>query len=328
VNTQLRKTSYELARCAICGGSESSEIADEESIQREFEMAWSFHTTRLRHPVPLPYLTDRVVFSQSPPLRLVQCADCTHIYRNPRERAETVRRTYSDNDLDETVLESLFENQRAEYRGQLARLMAFSPGIKHGLEVGSYVGGFLAAATERGISFEGIDVSAVAASFAAKKGLHIHHRDIEDFSGGGSFDAVAIWNTFEQLPNVHNAALVSRRLLRDGGALVVRVPNAEFYTQWRRRLDGPLSSLAEHLLAHNNLLGFPYREGFTARSISKLLTDSGFSVQRVYGDTLAPISDRWTRAPAAVDERVTKTLQRTLQHRWRAPWVEVYAVAR
>jgi len=291
-------------------------------------MVWSFHARRLRHPVPLAYLTDRVVFSQSPPLRLVQCADCTHIYRNPRERAETVRRTYSETDLDETVLESLFENQRAECRGQLARLLAFSPGINRGLEVGSYVGGFLAAARERGIAFEGIDVSAAASAFAAKRGLRIHNCDIEEFSASGSFDAVAIWNTFEQLPNVHTAALVSRRLLRDGGALVVRVPNAAFYKGWRRRLDGPLSSLAERLLVHNNLLGFPYREGFTARSINRLLSDSGFSVRQVHGDTLAPVADRWTRAPAAVDERVTKTLQRALQHRWRAPWVEVYAVAR
>ena len=32
-------------------------------------------------------LTDRIAFSQQPPLRLVQCTRCETVYRNPRERA-------------------------------------------------------------------------------------------------------------------------------------------------------------------------------------------------------------------------------------------------
>jgi SAM-dependent methyltransferase len=324
----LRKTSYELARCPVCSSSDASEIADESAIQRELEILWSFHARRFRHPVPLPYLTDRVVFSQSPPLRLMRCTSCTHLYRNPRERPETVRKAYTESGLEETVYESLLENQRVACRAQVRRLMAFSKGVRRGLEVGSYVGGFLAAAREAGLAFEGIDVSTAAAAFAARKGLRIHTSTLEEFTDGSDYDVIAIWNTFEQLPDVRAAALVSRRLLRDGGTLVVRVPNAGFYARWRRRLDGPLGPIAERLLAHNNLLGFPYREGFTARSMTRLLNDAGFTIRRVHGDTLAPVADRWTRAPAAVDERVTKGIQRLLQRRWRAPWVDVYSVAR
>lgn len=297
-------------------------------MQVEMERVWSFHAKRFRHPVPPKYLTDRVIFSQPPPLRLMRCAECTHLYRNPRESAETVRRTYSQDVLSETVYASLFENQRLASRAQVRRLLGFSRNLKRGLEVGSYMGGFLAAARDAGIPFTGIDVNERAVEFGCRQGLQISTCTLEEVQPSEQPDVIAIWNTFEQLPDVRVAALVARRLLQQGGVLAVRVPNGAYYVRWRRRLKGVLAPWAERALVHNNLLGFPYREGFTPRSISRLFDDAGFRIGRVYGDTLVPISDRWTKTSAAVDEWVTKKIQRLTQHGWRSPWIEVYATAR
>jgi SAM-dependent methyltransferase len=324
----LRKTRYELSPCPICGGPSAIEIARHEDIEREIERVWAFHARRLRHPVPLRYLTDRVVFSQAPPLRLVQCVDCAHLYRSPRESPGSVLRTYEDTAPSESVYQSLFENQRRAYREQARRLRGFARGIERGLEVGSYMGGFLAAARDEGMAFTGIDVNESAAEFGARQGLRIATCSLEEVSGTEKYDAIAVWNTFEQLPDVHSAALICRRLLRDGGVLAVRVPNGSFYARWRRHLSGGLAPLAERMLVHNNLLGFPYREGFTARSLHRLLDDAAFVIAGVQGDTLVPIADRWTRPVAVLEERVTKQLQRLAQRRWRAPWVETYAIAR
>jgi SAM-dependent methyltransferase len=328
VPRSLRKTRYELSPCPICGGANAIEIAGHEEIEREIERVWAFHVKRLRHPVPPHYLTDRIVFSQAPPLRLVQCVDCAHLYRSPRESPASVLRTYEDTVPSEGVYQSLFENQRLAYREQARRLRSFASGIQRGLEVGSYVGGFLAAARDVGMAFTGIDVNESAAEFGARQGLRISACSLEEVTGAEKYDAIAVWNTFEQLPDVRGAALICRRLLRDGGVLAVRIPNGSFYTRWRRHLSGPLAPLAERMLAHNNLLGFPYREGFTARSLHRLLDEAGFVIAGVHGDTLVPIADRWTRSVAVLDERVTKQLQRLAQRRWRAPWVETYAVAR
>ena len=323
----LRKARYELGPCPICGGARAVEIADRAAIEREMERVWSFHARRFRHPVPPAYFTDRVVFSQGPPLRLLRCVDCTHLYRNPRESAETVRRTYSESTLSESVYESLFQNQRIAYQAQARRLRSFSRRIERGLEVGSYVGGFLAAARDEGMSFTGIDVNPSAAEFGARQGLRIDTCSLEELRYPDKYDAIAIWNTFEQLPDVLNGALVCRRLLRAGGVLAVRVPNGSFYTRWRRRLDGLLSPLAERVLVHNNLLGFPYREGFSARSMRRLLGAAGFAARRVHGDTLVPVADQWTSSAGALDEWVTKKFQRIAGRGWRSPWVEVYAIA-
>ena len=78
------------------------------------------------------------------------------------------------------------------------------------------------------------------------------------------------------------------------------------------------------MLAHNNLLALPYRHAFTRDSLEWLLDATGFRIERVTGDVLVPIADRWTRRWAAVEERAVKSLLRPLRG-WRAPWLEVYA---
>ena len=82
--------------------------------------------------------------------------------------------------------------------------------------------------------------------------------------------------------------------------------------------------VARGLLAHNNLLGLPYRQAFTVAALERLLTDTGFEIERVVGDVLVPISDRWTRAWAGLEERSLKLALRVLR-RGAAPWLEVYA---
>jgi len=324
----FRPLSYELGPCPICSSREATEIAGRAAIQGELERVWTFHARRLRHPVPPKFLTDRVVFSQPPPLRLIRCADCTHLYRSPRESAEAVRRAYSRDGLSESVYETLFENQRMAYRAQVMRLVSFSKHIQRGLEVGSYMGGFLAAARDAGLSFTGIDVNRSAAEFGAQRGLRISTCTLEEIDSTERYDTIAIWNTFEQLPDVKSAVLVARRLLGTGGVLALRVPNAAFYMRWRNRLEGIYAPWAERVLVHNNLLGFPYREGFTPHSLHRLLDNAWFSIERVHGDTLVPIADRWTNSLGVLDELLTKKIQRFTQRGWRSPWVEVYAVAR
>jgi hypothetical protein len=104
----------------------------------------------------------------------------------------------------------------------------------------------------------------------------------------------------------------------------VRVPNGAFYARFVRDASGKASApgpLARLLLAHNNLLGFPYRHGFTPSSLTRLVQDCGFEVIRVRGDALVPTADRWTRSWARIEERIVKSPAL----RWLAPWFEIYA---
>jgi SAM-dependent methyltransferase len=323
----MPRRTYELTGCPVCNSLDGLEIADRESMQSEVELLWSFHERRLRAGVPVQHLTDRVTFSQYPPLRLSQCRNCTHVYRNPRESREALEEAYREASIDDATQQALFDTQRVAYRAQVQRLTAVAGRPGTGLEVGSYLGGFLSAAREAGWNFEGIDVSESATHFAASKGFRVRQGEIGDFDAERALDVVAIWNTFEQLYDARSAVHTARRRLRPGGILVVRIPNGEFYVRWRALLRGRLSGISLRLLAHNNLLSFPYRQGFTERSLTTLLSACRFDVVKVFGDTLVPIADRWTTRFGAFEERLVKRAQRTFQSGWSAPWVELYARA-
>lgn len=323
----MRHTPYELTACPVCGSKQSIEIADHDAIQRERERLWEFHDRRLREGIPPERLMDRVTFSQEAPLRLVRCAVCAHVYRNPVEREEALLADYELDSPSDAVLRKLFDTQRGTYAAQVRRLKDIAGERGRGLEVGSYAGGFLAAARDAGWDFEGADISARAAAFAEQNGLVVTSGGITDVDATRPFDAVAIWNTFEQLYDSRVAAAAARSLLRKGGIFVVRVPNARFYELWRARLDGPLGGIAERLLVHNNLLAFPYRQGFSPQSLDRLLSENGFETVRIFGDTLAPIADEWTTTLGRTEERLVKRGERLIQHGWHAPWVEVYARA-
>jgi SAM-dependent methyltransferase len=329
----VTRPAYELTPCPVCGGTDAAEVADADAMRDEIEMLWAFHTRRLRAATPPGLLADRVAFSQHPPLRLARCRRCTLVYRNPRERERELRDTYAAETPDPAALGSLFENQRVSYRTQARRLTRAFGRVGSGIEVGSYVGGFLAAARERGWRFDGLDINAAASAFAQSRGFRVTLGDLASLDGDRRVDVVAIWNCFDQLPDPRRAAAVARRLLAPGGMLTVRVPNGAFYVRLRPHLRGPLAPVARALLAHNNLLGFPYRHGFTLPSLARLLGDAGFAMVRAYGDALVPIGDRWTRPWATLEERALKLVLRQLARAGRhlaplAPWLEVYARAR
>ena len=325
---EMKAPAYELTRCIACGSAESEEIADAAGVRSEVESLWAFHGRRLLPGTPPERLMDRVAFSERPPLRLVACARCGLVYRNPIERAFELDEIYADTAPPEDLLRALHDTQRAAYRAQARRVVRVLGRRGSGVEVGSYVGAFLAAARDVGLQIEGLDVNADVNRFTRTLGFTVHDGDLESFATERRFDLIAIWNVFDQLPDPRAAVNAAWRLLRQGGLIAIRVPNGTFYSALRRGLARPLSRGAAHLaLAHNNLLAFPYRYGFTIRSLTHLLEDVGFSVRQVTGDVLVPVADEWTRRWARVEERAVKgalgTIAR-LRPQW-APWIEIYA---
>ena len=325
---ETKSPAYELTQCIACGSKESHEIADFEAVRREVELLWEFHGKRLRPTTPPERLTDRVAFSEHPPFRLVECERCGLVYRNPIERAFELDSIYADATPSRDLLRGLHETQLPAYRAQARRLWGVLGRRGAGLEIGSYVGAFLAAAREVGLHFEGVDINAEANAFTRSLGFTVHDGDLESLDVRSPVDAVAIWNTFDQLPDPRATANAAWRLLRPGGVFVVRVPNGELYAALRRVAGRPVKgAMARLALAHNNLLTFPYRYGFTIRSLTRLLARVGFHVTHVEGDVLVPIADEWTRRWASVEERVVKLALGVVARgrpRW-APWIELYA---
>jgi SAM-dependent methyltransferase len=316
----------------VCGASDTSELATADEVRDEMEALWAYHTRRLRPETPPARLTDRVAFSERPPLRVVRCNVCGLVYRNPIERPIELTAIYAGAEPAREVMQALHDTQRASYDVQARRLTRVAGRRGYGVEVGSYVGAFLAAAKARGWHFAGVDVNPTVNRFARSLGYEVFDGPIESLDPARIADAIAIWNCLDQLPDPVSAIRAARRHLRARGVFALRVPNGACYAAFRPLLDTPLSAVARVILVQNNLLGFPYRYGFTPSSARRLVERLGFDVVQIVGDVLVPIADEWTRPWAALEERAIKQVgqlaaRMSAGDRPLAPWFELYARA-
>ncbi|HEX3866267.1 MAG TPA: methyltransferase domain-containing protein [Gemmatimonadaceae bacterium] len=321
---------YELAHCIVCGHANARVVAERDDLRAEVEWLWAFHARRLKTDTPIRALVDRVAFSEYPPFRLVECVGCGLVYRNPMEREREVVAVYSETHTPRDVLQALHDNQLPLARRQAHDLRGVLGHGGTGLELGSYVGSFLAAAREHDLIVDGVDINACVNAFTRGLGFVVHDGTLTDLDDDRRLDLVAIWNTFDQLADPRAALLGTAKLLRPDGVLAIRVPNGAFYAARRHasQQHGRLrQAAARAVLAQNNLLGFPYRWGFTVDSATRLLESFGFTVVRAVGDTLPRTSDRWTRPWARLEERAVKSWMSAGLRRnpRRAPWIELYA---
>src|SRR6185503_7122554 len=182
---------------------------------------------RLSPRTPPERLVDRVAFSQPPPWRVVRCRECGLVYRNPAEKRAALCAVYRDEQLTRDAMLALHEAQTKSYMTQARRLRRLLGGRRgSGLEVGSYVGAFLSAARRHDWQFEGLDVNPGTSAFTRSLGFAVHDGDIEGFRPGRAYDVVAVWNTFDQLPDPGAAVRAAHRMLNPGGVLAIRVPRS------------------------------------------------------------------------------------------------------
>lgn len=315
--------SYELTPCIACGERDAAFVVDADGLRAERERLWEFHVRRLRADTPPRHLADRLAFSQPDAMRLVQCRRCSLVYRNPVEREHEVTDLYAGEAPAADVMEALHATQAAAARDQARRLTAVVGRAGSVLEVGSFVGGFLTAAKSLGWDARGVDVNPHVNRWLRSRHHVVHDGLLRDVPVDPPVDVVAFWNCFDQLADPPAALRDAREHLLPEGRVVLRIPNGACYVRWR----GAGTRAADLLLAANNLLGFPYRYGFTPASVARALDRAGFSVERIVPDTLVPVADRWTRGWARVEERVTKAVLRGLARArlLDAPWLEVYA---
>lgn len=262
--------------CPACHGRtfrtavRAGEIARQVSIRERL-------LSRLTDPLP-----DRVRFVHDDIVDLLACRRC-HTLRRDIPALDAVARYAADRHAPEEM-ERLFDAYVKEYRCREPhyrhRLRAGSPV----LEVGSYVGAFLHVAREWGWHPTGVDVNREVAEFAGARGLATRALPLEacEFRNA-AFDAVFVWNCFEQAPDPASLLSEISRVLRAGGLLVIRTPNAVYYrihaaliaASSRVELRAPACAAARALDRHN-LLGFPFLYGFGPRALNGLAARSGF----------------------------------------------------
>lgn len=311
--------------CPVCGSKLFDILLDPEQV--EAERRWLHEFYRDRAPGDAK---EHAEFTQCEATHIVACRTCETVLRNPRPTGEELDRRYQLDHYGRRTLEQLFESERDFFRDRADRFAAVLPRGAAVLEVGSFVGAFLHAAKDLGWKASGVDIGEETSEFCRCKGLHVQTVDLEHIRG--RFDAVFIWNTFDQLPDPRATLRLCFRLLTAGGLLVLRVPNGRF-ERLALQLRRERPSIANRVMAgmaYNNFLTFPYLAGYTPDSISKLLDQESFSVQSIEGDTILPLATEETPSFAVREERLYKRAVmracRLVAGETSCPWIDVVAL--
>lgn len=324
--------------CVICGGQTFVVICPADEVAAHLQYLRRFHRYRLRSG-SREVFADRATFTQDYVTAIVACTHCGLVFRTPHPSAQAITAAYRHDHYGRDRLATLFAEQLRSYRPKARMLRRWLPRNQSVriLEIGSFVGGFLAAGQEYKWEIVGVDPGREVSAFCRERGLPVFCGTLPELPiQSHSVDGIAIWNTFDQLPDPIVTITKVCQILRPGGILVIRIPNGECFRWAARRLytlPWPLAGWLRAGLAWNNLLAFPYLYGYSVRTLDRLLRGYGFTRIATQYDTLMPLADQHTKAWAVIEERILKYLCVLAAHIEKVcletpiqtvPWLDVY----
>ncbi len=166
--------------------------------------------------------TDIVTIRQG--FNVAQCQACGHVFENPRPTTKDIIAFYSAGDKYDFWL----SQEEGRYKTGQNRLKKLQQYIKGGvlLDVGAGIGQFLDAA-KTNFQVNGTEVSISAVAIAKEKyGINLRKGEVESMDfGGQTFDVITMFHVLEHVPSPLETVKKCRSLLRNGGLLVVAVPN-------------------------------------------------------------------------------------------------------
>jgi len=170
---------------------------------------------------------------------LAQCKSCGLKYVDYRPSQNSIEELYGNGKYYEEVGTDGFNadgtlkfptHKLKLYRRVLDRLESYlNPGKIRVLDIGCGWGHFLKAASERGWEAHGVEPSTPCAEYVKEKlGIDVYNGFPEEAAfEAGSFDAVYMGDVLEHLPEPFDTLLEAKRILRPGGVIVIKTPNAD-----------------------------------------------------------------------------------------------------
>ncbi len=323
--------------CPLCTSRAYSTLATQQRLAFESNFREQLFR-RLLPNTPRSMLDDITVFADSYPARLVVCEECGLVSRDPRLAPAAEVAVYAQDDYGANWLEDSFRRYYEAFKQRMPELEDKIGKQASVVEVGSYVGGFLAAAGEAGWQALGIDVGRQVTEFSRRKGLNVRTGTLQAARlPDSAFDAAFIWDCFDQLPEPGATLQEIRRILKADGWLFIQVPNGEFVrlmeTASAKLLIQPLQQQLLKALAFAGVAGFPYQTGHTRKTLQRMLATNGFGRIRIRnrvnilkGAAQAPLSApeqvRYLRLMSAAAEVVYHASLRSVVI---APWMEAEA---
>jgi 2-polyprenyl-3-methyl-5-hydroxy-6-metoxy-1,4-benzoquinol methylase len=196
---------------------------------------------------------------------LERCADCTHVFANPRPTPEFIQSLYGD--IVDPVYQDEAEGRQKNFERILIRLERLRPAQGPLFDVGAATGILMNMARERGWEPEGVEPSSWAIKTARDRyDLHILAGDFETAAiPENRFTAVTMVDFIEHIPDPRSALVKAVEILCGDGILCIVTPD--------------INSLAARMAGSR---WWHYRPAhlayFTHRSLQTLLNQAGLTI--------------------------------------------------
>jgi SAM-dependent methyltransferase len=326
-----------MIRCPITGAEQGRILVSRDQILRQREWRSKFLSWRL--PTPESYeIMHHDEFTNDSENPILEFASGV-IARNGNVPAELGAK-FEKEQYPTAVLDRLYDRMSLAYCKKFFRYRKVIRPASRVLEIGPYAGGFLEACRQNKIEALGIDINAGITEFLNNRRLDCLNISAEQCTTlDGLFDAVFIFNCFDQLPSPRAVIRAIHRKLKSNGYICIRTPNASIY-KWCacllhsiERFGGEISE--DHMLVlflgYAHLLGFPYLYGYNIDSLRSIFASEGFHHVMTYGTSLSTLPRRRMAPAFATEQRlVALSVRRAAslsmpmgQREWFAPWLEL-----
>ncbi len=212
-----------------------------------------------------------------------RCLQCGLLYVNPRKARNQIEAFYEEEyyTLDQKKVEFA---SRLEFFAKAAQRIEALAGCGRLLDIGCGYGHFLLTCQQRGWQVTGVELGGAACTRAREAGLEVFHGTLAQAGyAADSFDVVTLWNVLDELAEPLAELREILRVLRPGGLVCFRVPNAAFHLRAKRmlrlvRIFGVRDVTTFHLIS------------LTPRTARLLLEKSGFTAVHVENSPLSAVN--------------------------------------
>ncbi|MFB5191769.1 class I SAM-dependent methyltransferase [Alicyclobacillus fastidiosus] len=274
--------------CPLCGSSNCSVFCSKEEISSDIAYVKGYFQRRFQD-VPAYMFKDTCDFMYDDPCVVYSCCDCSSIFRDPNSITSHIEELYQEDEYPIDLLDHLWNRYQEEYTNDKTWLTSL--GLQKGsrvLEIGSHVGAFLWFAQEQGWDAEGLDIGNDVSTYARSKGLKV---SVKPFNANDyekdEFNAIIILNCFEHFDEPKLIIEQLNWILKPGGLLAIRTPNADFI--WRT-YKSAFKRLFFNTLLGNNLLGISFPKCYSSRCAMDLLSSGGFEPVILRGRELTSVA--------------------------------------
>ena len=235
-----------LTACPVCGSTKFNEVLEAKD-----------------------HLVSRETF------KIVECADCTLRFTNPRPDNQDLGSYYkSDEYISHTnegnnLVNRVYKMARYFTLRSKEKLIGKESKLKRLLDVGAGTGHFINHCQKQGWVTIGIEPDDQAREIALEQTKQSIYATLEDVTDKG-FDRITLWHVLEHLPDLNNSLGKIKNLLDEQGKLFIAVPNYLAYEETKFKDNWAAYDVPRHLYH------------FTPEAMQILASNNGLKIDETY----------------------------------------------